>query len=74
MLRKCRKKDMEWEEISKLMHGRSAQMCRSRYMRMDYQKRMWREEEDEQLRELVSQHGEDWKRIASHFKRTYLTI
>ncbi len=57
----------KWAEIAKEMSGRTSLQCYQHYKRTlnpAIKKRKWTEEEDEQLKNLVDQHGEKWAEIA----------
>ena len=58
-----------------LIPDRNAKMCYSRYRRLTNQvKQSWTEEENNRLRRLIEQHGENWKFIATFFKSKTLFI
>ena len=50
-------------------------MCYSRYKRLEYNPREhWRPSEDNLLKELVEQKGEDWPLIATYLKSNFFVI
>ncbi len=75
----------KWAEIAKEMSGRTDLQCKQRYkqtLNPTIKHEKWTEKEDEQLKNLVDQHGENWVKIAKempgrtnmqcnhHYKRT----
>ncbi len=57
----------QWAEIAKEMSGRTHTQCSQRYKRTlnpAIKQRKWTKEEDEQLKNLVDQHGKKWVKIA----------
>ena len=67
-----------WNQISKLMNGRTVRQCRERYrhyLAPDVQNKEWTEEEDNLLREKYAELGPKWVEINCFFKnRTDINI
>ncbi len=58
----------KWTNIAKEMSGRTDLQCRQRYkltLNSAIKHGKWTEEEDEQLQNFVTQHGEKWAEIAT---------
>ncbi len=56
-----------WTKIAKEISGRTNRQCRQRYkntLKPAIKHEKWTEEEDQQLKNLVAQHGEKWTKIA----------
>ena len=67
-----------WRLIAANLPGRTARQIRERYVNYlapNVCKEPWTEEEDQQLREKVAEHGRKWSQIAKYFEnRTDVTI
>lgn len=59
-----------WELISREVQGRSVRQCRDRwnkYLSPQVNDRIWVDEEDDRLLELIEQIGTKWARISQYF-------